>query len=203
MTLISNKYKIIEQIGEGTFGKVFSGKYIKNNEDIAIKIQFKSLINVLQHEARVYRQLININGIPLIRNYGFDQGFHYLILEMLDYSLAKLDISNNDLLKYFNKSIEIIRDIHSQGIIHRDIKPDNLMIKDRNGIKRLYIIDFGLAKRFLDLSGNHISIKKDKNIIGTIKYASINIHYGIESSRRDDLESLCYTFISLYKINFN
>ena len=72
------------------------------------------------------------------------------------------------------------------------------MIKERNGIKDLYAIDFGLAKRYV-IEGNHIQEKQDKNIIGTVKYASVNIHNGIESSRRDDIESLCYTYISLRK----
>jgi serine/threonine protein kinase len=199
--IISNKYQIIELIGEGSFGKVFSGKNIRTNENIAIKIQFKSVVNVLQHEAKIYKELLDISGIPLLRNYGCDNGFHYLIIDKLDFSLDKIKINQYDCIKYFNKSVEIVKDIHEKNILHRDIKPDNFMIKERNGIKKLYIIDMGLAKRYINIAGNHIEEKKDKKIIGTIKYASINIHNGIESSRRDDIESLCYTYISLYGKN--
>ena len=99
-------------------------------------------------------------------------------------------------IKYFIQALKIIEDIHKVGILHRDIKPDNFMIKERN--RQLFIIDFGLSKRFIDISGNHIEEKTDKKMIGTIKYASLNIHNGLESSRRDDIESLCYTFISLF-----
>lgn len=195
---ISNKYTVIEQIGEGAFGKVFLGKHIKTDQNIAIKIQFKSVVNVLQHEAKIYKQLFDISGIPLLRNYGCDKGFHYLIIDKLDYTIDKLILKNSEIINFFINSINIIEEIHKKGILHRDIKPDNFMIKERNGEQELFMIDFGLSKRYLSLDGNHIDYKKDKNIIGTIKYASINIHKGEESSRRDDIESLVYTFISLY-----
>jgi serine/threonine protein kinase len=198
--IISNKYTVIEEIGEGSFGKVFLGKHIRTGENIAIKIQFKSVVNVLQHEAKIYKELVDVSGVPLLRNYGCDNGFHYLIIDNLDISLDKAKINQLESIKYFKKSVEIVRDIHEKNILHRDIKPDNFMIKERNGIKDLYAIDFGLAKRYV-IEGNHIQEKQDKNIIGTVKYASVNIHNGIESSRRDDIESLCYTYISLYGKN--
>ena len=198
--IISNKYRVIEQIGEGSFGKVFLGKHIRTDENIAIKIQFKSIVNVLQHEAKIYKELVDISGVPLLRNYGCDNGFHYLIIDNLDISLDKANIDKLECIKYFKKSVEIVRDIHKKNILHRDIKPDNFMIKERNGKKYLYIIDLGLAKRYI-IEDRHIEEKQDKKIIGTVKYASINIHNGIESSRRDDIESLCYTYISLYGKN--
>ena len=200
MNLLSNKYEIIELIGEGSFGKVFKGKHFRTNDELAIKIQFKSIVNILQHEAKIYKKLTDISGIPLLRNFGCDNGFHYLVIEMLDKSLDQIDLSKKDCIIYFKKSIEILKDIHNNGILHRDLKPDNLMIKERNESNILYIIDFGLSKYFIDSDNNHIIEKKGKQMIGTIKYASLNIHNGIEYSRRDDIISLCYSFISLYGI---
>tara|TARA_Y100000591_G_scaffold66045_2_gene54632 strand:- start:2915 stop:3742 length:828 start_codon:yes stop_codon:yes gene_type:complete len=196
--IISNKYEIIEKIGEGSFGKVFKGKNIRTNESIAIKIQFKTIVNVLQHEAKIYRQLVDVSGVPLLKNYGCENGFHYLIVDLLSKSLDQLDLSHSDVIKYLIASIDILENIHNKSIIHRDIKPDNLLIKYNNNYPELYIIDFGLSKLYQDVNRKHIDFKKDKKIIGTVKYSSINIHNGNESSRRDDIESLCYTFISLY-----
>lgn len=196
--IIANKYKIIEQIGEGSFGKVFKGKNIRTNESIAIKIQFKTIVNVLQHEAKIYRQLVDISGVPLLKNYGCENGFHYLIVDLLDKSLDQLDLSNKDVIKYLISSLDILEDIHNQSIIHRDIKPDNLLLKYINNNPQLYIIDFGLSKLYRNINGEHINFNNGKKMIGTVKYSSINIHNGNESSRRDDIESLCYTFISLY-----
>jgi len=194
--IIDNKYEIIEEIGQGSFGKVFRGKHIRTNEELAIKIQFKSIVNVLQHEAKIYKQLENTIGIPTMRNYGHEDGFHYLIIDYLDKPLDQLTMTKPECLSFFMEAIKVIETIHKAGIIHRDIKPDNLMIKERN---QLYVIDFGLSKWFLDSSGNHIKEKTNKPMIGTIKYSSINIHNGIEPSRRDDIESLCYSFMSLYE----
>ena len=56
-TIISNKYEILNLLGEGTFGKVFKGKNIRSNEEIAIKIQHKDIENVLKHEAKIYKYL--------------------------------------------------------------------------------------------------------------------------------------------------
>lgn len=194
--IIGNKYEIIEEIGQGSFGKVFHGKHIRTSEEVAVKIQFKSIVNVLQHEAKIYKQLENTIGIPTMRNYGHEDGFHYLIIDYLDKPLDKLTMTKPECLSFFIEAVKVIELIHKAGIIHRDIKPDNLMIKERN---KLYIIDFGLSKWFLDSSGNHIKEKTNKAMVGTIKYSSVNIHNGIEPSRRDDIESLCYSFMSLYE----
>ena len=194
--IIGNKYEIIEEIGQGSFGKVFRGKHIRTNEEVAVKIQFKSIVNVLQHEAKIYKHLENSIGIPTMRNYGQEEGFHYLIIDFLDKPLDQAMITKPECLTFFIEAIKVIETIHKLGIIHRDIKPDNLMIKERN---KLYVIDFGLSKWFLDSSGTHIKEKTNKAMVGTIKYSSINIHNGIEPSRRDDIESLCYSFMSLYE----
>jgi len=197
VTIIANKYEIIEKIGEGTFGKVFNGKNIRSGENIAIKIQYKDIEKVLKHEAKIYKYLKDISGIPNIRNYGTETGFNYLILDLLGPSLSDIEINSLQCIKYMIQSINIIETVHDIGIIHRDIKPDNFLLKNIDS-SELYLIDFGLAKYYLLQNKTHMEERKDKKLIGTAKFSSLNVHNGIEPSRRDDLESLCYTFILLY-----
>lgn len=74
------------------------------------------------------------------------------------------------------------------------------MIGASNKINQIYVIDFGLSKRYVHPhTGEHILIKKHKGLIGTARFASINAHLGLEQSRRDDLQSLGYLIIYLAK----
>ena len=94
-------------------------------------------------------------------------------------------------------AINIIETVHNRGILHRDIKPDNFLLKN-NKLKTLYLIDFGLSKYYLDENKKHIAERRERKLIGTAKFAGLNVHNGIEASRRDDIEAICYTFISLF-----
>ena len=69
--------------------------------------------------------------------------------------------------------------MHSKSIIHRDIKPENFLLGLDSKSKLIYIIDYGLAKKYRDpKTGQHIPFKENKNLTGTARYASLFTHLG-------------------------
>mmetsp|Transcript_6088 Transcript_6088/g.7291 ORF Transcript_6088/g.7291 Transcript_6088/m.7291 type:complete len:154 (-) Transcript_6088:1021-1482(-) len=113
---------------------------------------------------------------------GGDLAHHLSVREMFEESEARFFVA---------EVVLAIEYIHSLNVIYRDMKPENILIGQGKKATTFYLIDFGLAKRYLcPKTGTHIPFKENKGIIGTTKYLSLNGHKGNEHSRRDDLESL-------------
>ena len=100
----------------------------------------------------------------------------------------------------FYQLLERLEWMFRKEYIHRDIKPDNMMMGTGQDSNILHMIDFGLTHRYIDQrTGRHIPLVKNKILIGTCRYVSLNSHKGIELSRRDDLITLGYVIISIFK----
>lgn len=128
-----------------------------------------------------------------------------MVMDLLGPSLEELftecnkKFSMKTLLMLADQMIKRVEYVHSRRIIHRDIKPDNFTVGVDKNSHRIFIIDFGLAKKYMTSSGEHVKYREGKGLTGTARYASINTHLGVEQSRRDDLESLGYVFIYFLK----
>jgi serine/threonine protein kinase len=105
--------------------------------------------------------------------------------------MEKKDVTIEKMNILMIKAIDIIEHIHRFFVLHRDIKPQNFMVKNGD----IFLIDFGLATFYIDENGEHYPDKSSDTIIGTPKFVSINIHMGHRYSRRDDLISLGYMYV--------
>lgn len=154
------------------------------------------------YEAKLYNALQGGTGIANIKWCGIDGEENVLVIDLLGPSLEDLFVycgrrfSLKTVLMLADQMITRIEFLHSKGYLHRDIKPDNFLMGLGRKANQVYIIDFGLAKRYRDSTTNrHIPYREHKNLTGTARYASCNTHLGIEQSRRDDLESIGYVLL--------
>jgi serine/threonine protein kinase len=197
--IINKKYKLLSKIGQGQFGQVYCGKIMKTSETVAIKIEIlDTSFNNLKHETALlhYLRSKGVVHVPSVYWYGLYMLKPVLIMTMyeksLDEYLRTRELSVKDAANLAIQMVEILDNIHTHYVIHRDLKPQNFMWKN----DELYLIDFGLSTVYVDAEQKHILSKNDgSTIIGTPKFVSIHIHEGLTASRRDDLISIIYIYM--------
>ncbi|CAG7666505.1 unnamed protein product [Allacma fusca] len=200
---VRNKYRLGRKIGSGSFGDIYLGTNITTGEEVAIKLEcIKTKHPQLHIESRFYKLMQGGVGIPTIKWCGTEGDYNVMVMELLGPSLEDLfnfcnrRFSLKTVLLLADQLISRIESIHLRSFIHRDVKPDNFLMGLGKKGNLVYIIDFGLAKKYRDhRTHQHIPYRENKNLTGTARYASINTHLGKEQSRRDDLESLGYVLM--------
>lgn len=201
--IVGGKYRLIRKIGSGSFGDIYLGINITNGEEVAAKLESISARHPqLLYESKLYRILLGGGGIPHIRWFGQERDYNVLVMDLLGPSLEDLfnfcsrRLTMKTVLMIADQMISRIEFVHNKNFIHRDIKPDNFLMGIGRHCNKLFMIDFGLAKKYWDnRTRQHIPYREEKNLTGTARYASINAHLGIEQSRRDDMESLGYVLM--------
>ncbi|CAB3405929.1 unnamed protein product [Caenorhabditis bovis] len=121
------------------------------------------------------------------------------------------DIRKKYLLSSFSKNtcfniaiqtVQAVADLHSIGYLHRDIKPANYAVGLNEFESVIYMLDFGIAKSFLDADGNHKAPRKKVKFLGTMRFASRACMRQIDQGRKDDLECWIYMFFDLMDEHF-
>ena len=193
------KYHCIKKLGEGSFGRIYEGVY--HSEHFALKFEdINSNSNLLESEASIMNYLKGPN-IPNVRSYGTSGNYNILIMQLMGKSLEDLinirktfPLKTVCLIGY--QMIKVLEYIHNKHIVHRDLKPDNFVMGLNELAKYVYLLDFGLAKKYRSSTTlKHYPLINKKKLTGTARYASINALRGYEQSRRDDLESAGYVLM--------
>ena len=200
-----NKYKLIRKLGQGSFGSIYEAQSIYSNKLYAVKIEDMKQEQFILEEESAILSYLNIPQIPKIKSFGYSGSFIILVMELLGKSLDKIfnelpskKMSIRCVCNIAYQLLYIFELMHNNNIIHRDIKPANIAIGREEKSKYIYLLDFGLSKKYRSSkTKKHFPFTQGKKLIGNARYSSINALNGNTQSRRDDLESLGYLLLYL------
>lgn len=204
------RFEFGKKIGGGSFGKIYYGhdkKRSDGSESVAIKIELSSnKVRQLEYEAKLYKVLGSAPGVPTTYWYGSEQRCNIMVMDLLGPSLQDLFsfvghyFSLKTVLQLGSQILSVLEYVHDKSFIHRDLKPANILVGRGASISQVHIIDWGLAKRFRK-ADVHIQFahKSRRGLIGNARFGSLNAHRGVELSRRDDIEAVCYMLVYFLK----
>jgi serine/threonine protein kinase len=193
-----NHYRILKQIGEGGMGEVYLAEDAKLGRRIAIKVlspkttRNADLVRRFEQEARAASQL-NHPNIAHIYEVGAQDGLNFMAMEFVEGSSLREKIQNRplpvpEILDIALQIADALDETHTAGIIHRDIKAENIMVTRRGRVK---ILDFGLAKIAPKLENFGPTPVKTKSgvVMGTVAYMSPEQVMSRETDARTDIWS--------------
>ncbi|MFA6211796.1 MAG: serine/threonine-protein kinase [Candidatus Obscuribacterales bacterium] len=211
--IVDQTYQLIDEIGQGAMGVVFSCTHLVLQKDYALKLLLANELsseawNRFQIEAKALAKL-NHHGIVGIHNMGIHHGLDdktpYYVMDLLsgenlnDLIRKSGPLPVGDALSYFMQVANALQSAHTQGVVHRDIKPSNLMlVRDQsNRVAQLKIVDFGIAR--VNQSGHGAQSQTATGvIIGTPFYMSPEQCRGERVDERSDIYSFgCTLFEAL------
>ena len=205
-----SKTELVKRLSGGSFGEVYLGKMVRSGHEVAVKIEPQSFGNqFLLHEGNVYRQLEGGPGISKVHWFGL-HGHDYAIMTMdlLGPTLYDLftgcgdRLSLKTVLMLADQMVDIMEHVHNNNFVHRDISPNNFMIGTGDQSHKLFLIDFGHAKKVSRSpvympSTRHRFHQKKPQLVGTPRFVSVFAHMAQEAALRDDMESLGYVWLYL------
>ena len=195
LKVFGNRYEIGEMIGTGGMADVYIGEDQRLSRKVAVKVLRSDLARDPSFVARFRKEALaaaglNHPGIVAVYDSGEEGANSYIVMELVNGHTLREEISNSTPLTV-DRSLEIIEGVlaalsysHSNGIIHRDIKPGNIMLTDSGDVK---VMDFGIARAMDDIGATMTSTW---NVVGTAQYLSPEQATGEAADLRSDIYSV-------------
>jgi serine/threonine protein kinase len=191
--VLKGRYKLIDERGRGNFATVYVARDLENNRIYAVKVMHLEFSNDGELQARFQREahiLLNLNDPHIVRivDYGYENNMHYIVMDYIDGQSLRYYMSSNgpmEPLRAINYARQITEGLETaarQGVVHRDIKPQNILINTNDMVK---ITDFGLAR-----SRETVTLTQSNVFMGTAYYISPE---QAESGRSADTRSDLYS----------
>ncbi|XP_003380739.1 dolichyl-diphosphooligosaccharide--protein glycosyltransferase subunitSTT3A, partial [Trichinella spiralis] len=205
--VIDERYKVKKLLGKGGFGAVYQVLDQNTNKMGAMKIEVSSQdFRSLKMEVSVLKELVaneSRNCCDLF-SVGNKPNYSYIVMTLVGPSLHSLAqsigskrLSLRSAVHLGIRCLRALEDLHFCGYVHRDVKPMNYAIGREPEYRRVFILDFGMCRKYMRDDGSHKRPRSECGFRGTLWYASPMSLSGQEQSRRDDLWSWYFTIIEL------
>ncbi len=197
------RYKLLGQVGAGGMSKVYLGEHVLMQRRVAIKVLPQNRVSDTSYLARFHREAraaALLDHANIVRIYDVDNegDIHYMVMEYIDGCDLQQTVKRGGRLDYLTaadyirQAAEGLGHAHSHGLIHRDVKPANLLVDQKNVVK---VLDLGLA-RFTDDDRASLTVQYDENVLGTADYLAPE--QAIDSHGADERSDIYGLGCSLY-----
>ena len=191
--LLGERYRIIDTLGEGGMANVYLAEDIILQRKVAVKILRLDLQNEPQTQARFQREALATSelshpNIVSVLDVGTDHGLPYMVMEYVDgpnlkeYIQKNSPLDLNEIIRIMDQILSAVALAHKHNVIHRDLKPQNILMDKRGNIK---IADFGIA-----VALNQSSITQTNSVMGSVHYMSPEQTRGGMVTKQSDIYSL-------------
>uniref|UniRef100_A0A7E4V4H9 Protein kinase domain-containing protein n=1 Tax=Panagrellus redivivus TaxID=6233 RepID=A0A7E4V4H9_PANRE len=206
--IVCDRFRIEEMIGSGGYGQIYLADMVIDKQElkVALKISPEDVESPRMYlEAIVLTELRGVQCVPHLISCGDYDVFNYIALELLGENLGQLRkraphgrLSVGTVLRIGIQAVNALKVVHEKGWLHRDVKPSNFCI-GHDGLERhkIFIVDFGLARRYKNPDGSPRKVRPHAPFRGTTRFMSPNMHQRKEHGPVDDLWSLMYTLTEL------
>lgn len=209
--IIAGRWEIFRRLGYGAHGVIYEGKDLSTQQAVVVKAGRGNSGNAsVVNEGIVYRALRtrygNLSGILKFHYSGTYSTSSALVLEKVGQSVSDSMreylhrhhrcFSVKRAMKIGIQVVKLLQKVHAAGYLHGDVKPNNILFGAEQSSK-VYLIDFGASKKYIDDAGNHITDASPRASFIFTEYAALSLLFGAVPSRRDDLESLGYCLVFL------
>ncbi|HND20431.1 MAG TPA: bifunctional serine/threonine-protein kinase/formylglycine-generating enzyme family protein, partial [Acidobacteriota bacterium] len=201
-TVFEGKYQILAKLGEGGMGVVYRAHHVHMDVDVAIKFLHHNLTedpSILERFKREARAAVRINhpNATTVMDFGvLPDNTAYLVMEYLEGESLRDRIYRHTMtaaeaIEILSETCGAVDAAHKRGVIHRDLKPDNIFLKrEADGKEIVKVLDFGIAKLRDKGEASHASLTEAGMLIGTPHYMSPEQCHGLELDPRSDVYSL-------------
>ena len=198
--LLGERYRIIDTLGEGGMANVYLAEDIILQRKVAVKILRLDLQNEPQTQARFQREALATSelshpNIVSVLDVGTDHGLPYMVMEYVDgpdlkeYIRQNAPLDLHEVIRIMDQILSAVALAHKHNVIHRDLKPQNILMDKRGNIK---IADFGIA-----VALNQSSVTQTNSVMGSVHYMSPEQTRGGLVTKQSDIYSLGITLYEL------